>query len=391
MKQILIFTAFLAIVSNLYSQNTIDIVLSEIEKNNTTLSAIRKNIDAEKTGNKTGLLPHNPEVEFNYLWGNPSGIGNRTDFSIRQSFDFPTAYSYKNQISNLKNEQAELEFLKQRKEILLQTCLVCIKLTYHNALRVELNKRLYNATQIAIAYKSKFDIGETGILEYNKAQLNLLNINKDVETTEIERNALLSELTRLNGGVIINFIDSAFQQQTIAPDFEQWYTQAEQANPVLQWLKQEIAVSQKQKQLNIAMSLPKFNAGYMSEKVVGQQFQGISIGVSIPLWENKNTVKYTKAKTQAIQSMEANAKLQFYNEMKALHAKAAGLQNSVTDYRKNLHAYSNSELLQKALDKGEISLTEYMYELSLYYESTDKLFQMEMSLNVALAELKRYQ
>ena len=75
---------------NLSSQNTIDNVLTEVEKNNTTLSSIRKNIDADKIGNKTGLLPKNPEAEFNYLWGNPSDIGNRTDFSIKQSFDFPT-------------------------------------------------------------------------------------------------------------------------------------------------------------------------------------------------------------------------------------------------------------------------------------------------------------
>ena len=54
--------------------------------------------------------------------------------------------------------------------------------------------------QIANAYKSKFDIGEANILDYNKARINLLNITKEVESNEIERNALLSELARLNGG-----------------------------------------------------------------------------------------------------------------------------------------------------------------------------------------------
>ena len=31
---------------------------------------------------------HHPE--FNYLWGNPSAIGNHTDFNISQTFDIPT-------------------------------------------------------------------------------------------------------------------------------------------------------------------------------------------------------------------------------------------------------------------------------------------------------------
>ena len=390
MKRAIILSVIMVLGINLFAQNTISNVLAEVEKNNTTLSFIRKNSDAEKIGNKTGLALQNPEVEFNYLWGNPSDMGNRTDFSIMQSFDFPTAYSYKSQISNLKNEQTELEYQKQRKEILLQTRLVCIELIYLNALKAELNERLNNAIQIGNAYKSMFNIGDASILEYNKAQVNLLNITQEAEANEIERNALLSELKRLNGGVEIGFNDSVFVQPNISPDFEQWYAQCEQGNPVLQWIKQEIGVSQKQQQLSTAQSLPKFNAGYMSENVVGQKFQGISVGVSIPLWENKNNVKYAKAKTIAIQSMEADAKLQFYNQMKSLHSKVVSLQSSVTDYRKSLNAYSNAGLLQKALDKGEISLSEYIFELSLYYESTNKLLEMEQNQSKTYAELNRY-
>lgn len=375
---------------NLFAQNTINNVLSEVEKNNTTLSAYRKSIDAEKIGNKTGLTPQNPEVEFNYLWGSPSAIGNRTDFSVKQSFDFPTAYSYKNQISNLKNEQAELEYKKQRNEVLYQTRVVCVKLTYYNSLIVELSKRLANAQKVADAYKAKYNTGDVGILEFNKAQVNLLNVTKEMENNEIERNALLSELTTLNGGIAINFTDSLFSLQTIPADFEQWFSQTEANNPLLQWVKQEIAISEKQVKLNTAMSLPKFYGGFMSENVVGQQFQGITLGITIPLWENKNTVKYAKAKTIAMQSVEADAKLQFYNSMKATHSKVISLQTNVTDYRSKLAMYSNSELLEKAFNKGEISLTEYMYELSLYYESMYKLLEMEMNYNISFVELNRY-
>ncbi len=391
MKRAILISAIVVLGFNLFAQNNINNVLTEIEKNNTTLSAYRKSVDAEKIGNKTGLTPQNPEVEFNYLWGNPSAIGNRTDFSVKQSFDFPTAYSYKNQISNLKNEQAELEYKKQRNDVLYQTRGVCVKLTYYNALNVELSKRYANALKVAEAYKTKYNTGDVGILDYNKAQVNLLNISKELESNEIERNALLSELASLNGGKAINFPYSLFSNQTIPTDFEQWYAQSEANNPLLQWVKQEIAISEKQVKLNTANSLPKFYGGFMSEKVVGQQFQGVTVGITIPLWENKNTVKYAKAKTIAMQSVEADTKLQFYNSMKATHSKVISLQTNVTDYRSKLAMYSSSELLEKAFIKGEISLTEYMYELSLYYESMYKLLEMEMNYNIAFAELNRYQ
>lgn len=391
MKKAILISAIMVLHFNLFTQNTIDNVLTEVEKNNTTLSTYRKSIDAEKIGNKTGLAPQNSEVEYNYLWGNPSVIGNRTDFSIKQSFDFPTAYNYKSQISDLKNEQAELGYQKQLKETLLQARFVCVELTYQNALKVELNRRLNNALQIANAYKSKFNSGEASILEFNKSQVNLLNVTKELESIEIERNALLSELATLNGGSSINFTDSLFTIQIIPADFELWFSSVEANNPLLQWVKQEIAISEKLIKLKTALSLPKFYGGFMSEKAVGQQFQGITVGITIPLWENKNTVKYAKAKTIAMQSIETDSKLQFYNNMKATHTKVIALQNNVSDYRSKLVLFSNSELLEKAFNKGEISLTEYMYELSLYYESIYKLLEMEMNLNLAFAELNKYQ
>ena len=392
MKRLIILLSIILLPgANLFSQNSIDKVVDEVLKNNTTLSALRKNADSELLGNKTGIYLKNPEFAFNYLWGSPANIGNRTDISVLQSFDFPSAYVYRNQISDYQNEQVELEFRKQSKSIIMQIRLVCNDLIYHNALKSELSKRIANAEKIAISFKSKFETGDVGILEYNKAQVNLLNLSKDAESTEIERNALLSELQGLNGGIFIEFTDSVYQLLTIAGDFEQWYIQAEQNNPVLQWLKQEVTINEKNERLNTALGLPKFQAGYMSEDVVGQQFQGVTIGLSIPLFENKNAVKYAKAKTIAVQSAEADTRLQFYNNLKALHTKAVSQQNSLNDYRTNLQLFDNSPLLQKALDLGELSLAEYIFELSIYYESFDKLLELERDLNMTIVELNKYQ
>jgi len=376
--------------SNLLSQD-IDMILAGVEKNNTTLIALRKSADAERIGNKTGLYPENPEFAFNYLWGNPESIGDRKDISLIQSFDFPSAYAYRNQISEQRNVQVELEYERQYRSILTQTRLVCNELIYQNMLSNELRRRIGNARKIADSYKSKFEAGETGIIDFNKAQVYLLNITKDAETGEIERSALLAELKSLNGGVPVEFNDTVFPLQTLPIDFEQWYVNAEKNNPVLRWLNQEISISQKNEKLNTAMGLPKIQAGYMSEDVIGEQFRGVALGLTLPLFENKNAVKYAKAKTFAVQSAESDNRLQFYNNLKSLHTKAVSLQNSLDDYRTNLQKFNNSALLQKALDNGELSLAEYYLELTVYYESFNRILDLEKSLNETIIELYRYQ
>jgi len=390
MKQFIIALISISFCSSLYSQSNIGGIITEIEKNNTRLSALQKNAEADKIGSKKGIYLQNPELGFNYLWGNPSTPGNRTDISIKQTFDFPSAYRYKNQISSFRHEQADLEYHRQLRTILMQARLVCYDLVYTNALRSELAQRLTHAQTIASSYKSKLEIGETNILEYNKAQLNVLNISKKLELIDIERNVLLLELAHFNGGISIDFTDSVFQAQVIPADFEQWYVLAEQNNPELNWLKQELEISLQQEKLNKALSFPKIQAGYMSEKVVGTQFHGITLGLSIPLWENKNTVKYVRANSLAIESISIDNRMHFYIQLKALHTKAIGLQKNVNDYRLNLQAYDNTELIRKALDKGEISLIDYILEFAIYYESFNAILELERDLNKTLAELHQY-
>ena len=391
MKRLIIVISTIVIGSSTLLSQDIDTILARVEKNNTTLIALRKSTDAERLGNKTGLYLENPEFAFNYLWGSPESIGNRKDISVMQSFDFPSAYAYRNQISEQRNAQVELEYERQYRSIVTQTRLVCNDLIYQNALANEYRKRIGNAQKIADSYRLKFEAGETGIIDFNKAQVYLLNIVKDAESGEIERSALLDELRSLNGGIPVEFNDSLFPLQSLPVDFEQWYINAEQNNPVLKWLNQEISISQKNEKLNTAMGLPRLQAGYMSEDVVGQQFRGIAVGLSIPLLENKNAVKYARAKTFAVQSAENDNRLRFHNNLKALYTKAVSLQNSLNDYRTNLQKFNNSALLQKALDNGELSLAEYYLELTVYYESFNRLLDIEKSLNETIIELYRYQ
>lgn len=389
MKKIIIISITMLSVLQLFSQNT-DSVIYQIQRNNITLKAFAKSNTADSVGNRTDIYLQNPEIGFNYLFGSPSNLGNRTDFSVLQTFDFPTVYIHKSKISNLKNEQLKYSYQQQSKAIVLQTKLLCIDLVYYNLLIKEYTKRFENAEKIAKSYKTKFEIGEANILERNKAELNKLNTTKALEKLNIEKTALLNELVGLNGNIPITFNDTVFIENQIPLDFEQWYAEAEKRNPMLAWLKLEIELSEKQQKLNVAQSMPKFKAGYMSEFTANQDFQGISFGISIPLWENKNKIKYAKLKTEAVQNYENANKLQYYNLLKKLHSKAISLQKSVNEYKSNLQTFNNSELLYKALEKGEIDLVNYIMELSFYYESYSNLLEMERELQKVIAEMYQY-
>src|SRR6056297_2377150 len=119
MKNLIIITCILLTCpSGLFAQSNIDSVLFRIERNNKTLMALRENAEAEKIGNKTGLFPANPEAGFHYLQGYPEEMGNRTDISISQSFEFPTVYIYKSQISDSENRKVDFKYAAEKKTLL---------------------------------------------------------------------------------------------------------------------------------------------------------------------------------------------------------------------------------------------------------------------------------
>ncbi|MBN9300680.1 MULTISPECIES: TolC family protein [Dysgonomonas] len=373
-----------------HAQSSFDNVLKEIEMNNTTLKAYREKANADKIGNKTGINMANPEVEFGYLWGNPSGEGNRVDLNVTQSFDFPTAYRYKTQLSDGKNQQVDMIYDQQKVEILQQARLICVELVYQTKMNKILSDRLKQARELSDAYQKSFDQGNIDVLERNKTKLNLLNAEKALQINEVDLNLSKSELQRLNGGLDITEFNR-YSDFTFPLNFIEWFAIVKANNPSLRVAEQEVALSRKQEQLTRALNLPKITAGYASERVSGTTFQGVSVGVSIPLWEGKNTVKHQKAQTVALQMQHEDSELQFRNTLKNQYDKAKKLSLLLKEYEDALSVTNSQDLLKMALDKGQLSLINYLLELSVYYETVDKYLETERDYQLAVAELQQWE
>ncbi|MCK5703297.1 MAG: TolC family protein, partial [Cyclobacteriaceae bacterium] len=181
-----------------------------------------------------------------------------------------------------------------------------------------------------------------------------------------------------------------FPPLALPEDFDTWFAGVEESNPILQYLNKQVEISRNEEKLNRAMSLPKFSAGYMSEKVVGEKYQGLSVGMSIPLWENKNTVKAAKAQTVANMAMVNDSHLQLYNMLKNHHRKAVDMPRASEGYSGSLITVNNTDLLKRAYDMGEISLIEYLVGGQFYYETVVKALETRREVHKAAAELEKW-
>lgn len=388
MRKYIILIAVLAVAGPAAAQQTIDAVLQQIERNNTTLEALRKQTEADKLQNKTGITLPDPEVSFDYLWGDPSSIGNRKDFGVTQSFDIATIAGSRRRVADAQNGLLDVEYRAGRMAVLLEAKQTCIQLIYYNALKAELEQRLAHAQAVADFYDRQLADGNANRLEVNKARLSLSAAQGELRRNEVERTNLLAELQRLNGGEPIVFEQAAYAQPVLPQDFEAWYDEAAAANPVLAYARQNVELKRREMKLGKLSGLPQISAGYMSELVPESNFRGITLGLSVPLWSNRNRVKQAKAAVVAAELQQKDATVQFYERLRNQYGRTLGLQRTAGEYRKALAELDNTQLLRKALDAGEISLLDYIVELGLYYTTVDEALAAERDYELALTELQ---
>lgn len=369
------------------AQTSTEAVLRQIETNNPQLKAAAADVEAEKLGNRSAALLENPEFEFNYLWG-ADGIGNRKDFRVTQAFDVATLTGMKSRQVAGQNEITALKYKSERLNVLLEAKQACIDLIYYNALKVELETHLEQAQTLVSSFEKRLKAGGANVLDLNKAKVHLTTVRGQISQVEVERQAILAKLKSLNGGVDVTLDDSAYGLSDDLPaDFDSWYESASQKNPVLQYVRQEVSVGQKQLSIDKTAWVPELTVGYMSELTTADKFRGVTVGVNIPLWSNANKVKQSRARIAAAESRKAAAEQQFYFDLLAQYNRAASLKANSELMRSSLCETDSRDYLLTAQSRGEISMIEYLVETDQYYEALEQTLSAERDYHQALALL----
>jgi cobalt-zinc-cadmium efflux system outer membrane protein len=374
-----------------FAQTSIEQLLKEIEQNNKSIIAEKQYWEAQKLSYKTGLNPDNPKAEIDYMVGRPEGAGNQRDIVVTQGFDFPTSYGKRKSLSNEQIGNVENQVNAFRHEILLEAKLLCIQLIYQTKLQDQLKQRLNNADKLLAATNQQIERGETSILNVNKVKLLQLEIKnqRDLNATDIK--TIQHKLDELNGGTPLNTSGIALGPEIVLQPFEEIDSLIEANDPVVKSIRQEKEISAKQLSLTKSLTLPKIEGGYHQQAILGQTYEGFHIGMTIPLWENKNKVKTQQAKLVYSELAIQEHRTQHYFENKQLYERYSHWRNTYVEYQNILGSANNEELLNKALQHGEINLIEYLMETRYFYDAINRSLEAEKELQSSIARLLKFQ
>jgi heavy metal efflux system protein len=344
-------------------------------KNNNLVKA--KELDVLKQNQLKPMAKELPKTNVSAMLGQYNTRSFDQNFSISQGFS-PFQFQAKKLLINENIKSNELKLLVTKHDIAFQIRQSWNTILYLSAINQLLVKQDEYLQQFVKAANLKLKTGESTLLEKMTAdtkQQGLIQIRKQNESV------ILSEKIKLKA-ILNSNNDFTIAETSFLPSrtslFDSTYINQ---NPVLQLALQQIAIASANKKVEKAMAKPDFSAGYFLQSLTGNQdindktvfynglprFQGVNLGVSIPIFNKANKARIQSAETE-IQLQEKNTEY-LKNQLNSQFMQQIQEQKtnqSLLEYYTQT-ALPNGEVIgknaTKAYQNGEIGYVEYLQSL----------------------------
>lgn len=387
---IIIGTALLALTGGVRAQNSgshIEQVLREVATNNKELQANAQLIASQKLEARTDNNLPDPTLSYAHLWGSKDKSETIGELVVSQSFDFPSLYATRNKLNRLKAGAYDSQAQVFRQDKLLQAKEICLDIIMLRQQEKILQERLENAEELAKMYEKRLQTGDANVLETNKIRLELLNVRTEASLNGTALKNKMQELVAMNGNIPVAFEGESYPSVPFPSDYQVLKSEVIAADRTLRALGDESLVARKQITVNKSQWLPKLELGYRRNTETGAPFNGVVVGFSFPIFENRNKVKIAKAQALNVDLQKENATLQAEAELAQLYREAKALHASMEEYKRTFQSQQDLMLLKQALAGGQISMIEYFVEVSVIYQSHLNYLQLENQYQKAMARI----
>jgi outer membrane protein TolC len=303
-----------------------------------------------------------------------------------QAVDFPTQYLSRHKQAELENASFSMQYLTAKRDILLKAQLLCLDIIYLNQEKELLDIRLKNACRLEELYKVRFDAGDANALDVNRVKMERMNVQTLVAVNNAAHRTAMQSLLTMNGNKPLEFNAKEYPQIAEIRDFNVLKDEVLDSDPDLMSLSYATQAADEQVSISQQEWLPKLELGFRRNTDNNKAMNGFVVGGSIPLFSNRHQVKISKVEAINAHLVKKDAELHIENSLMSLYNEMLQLKETMQSYDTEL-MYSSLELLQKALDEGEISIIEYFIEAESIYNKLLTRMEIENQYRKVLADI----
>ena len=384
-NKILLYTFLFLLPSFSFSQEGFIAFLDSISTNNQQLISAGQLAEADKKQAFTGIYLANPTASYDRL---SSPIGNYSEMLLTQSFDYPTTYARKKDIAHLSASQTEATLGQTKLAIFSNAASVYAALVGANRKMKILEQREAMLAKLEQVSKIRLDAGEATIFEANRVRSEVARAKSERQLLETLRQSLLLTVAELNGGGGYEISDTLLPMSLQVAASDTFWSGIMDRHPQQRFWEDEVQLATQQISLQKALNLPKFEAGYRQDTNLGQLYFGFHAGVSIPLFENKNTVEAARARQLYVTEEARAQELSLQKNLQQLVAALDATRQSAEELQALFSTLNTLALLEKAYSAGQTSYTEFFTEYDHYWQTA--LYIEELNQKAAALQLQLF-
>jgi heavy metal efflux system protein len=330
-----------------------------------------------------------PKTVIDGQYGQFNSYTNDNSVAVSQSFAFPSVYVNRFKLANANIKSSELQYLVSQLEIATQVKQVYWQFVFLSSKQKLLiyQDSLYSGFLRAAELRAK--AGETNRLEMITARSQSLEIknqlyqvSSDIAISSRKLMVLLNSKSPVLPSVKeVHRVDIAFNPDSVLVG----------QNPLLDYINQQVEVSQIEKKLERSQLLPDLNIGYFSQTIAGTQdvngvprsfgkdfrFTGVQAGISVPLWFSPY-----RSRAKAAKITENIARTNAENYTKSISGNFQSLLDEYNKYTSSVDYYEKQAVPEADLIIEQASLS--------YKAGALDYLDYVLTLNRALAIRQNY-
>lgn len=370
-----------------------DEALAEVIGNNLSVraEASRAQIETENILGENTLEA--PELSFSRVWGSRKEYGNKWSLGVSQSFDWPGVYAARREAARTARSASqymlESTLLDLRQEV--RTLFIDI---IHNTQLIEMQSELVDRmNQMEAYYKKAAEAGAETRLDYNKTVIERIAVHRELHTLEAQRSTLMSTLSTLNGGKdidgIIAKLGNAYPITRVPESIDK--TVIMKRDPQYAAALAGVEAAKSMVKVEKRSRIPGFSIGYEHESEGDENFNGFSIGLTLPVWGLGHQIKASTLEAEASLMDAELALTRRVAEMNGDRKQLDTLRHIMDEYEPVVNERSNYELLHKALKAGQITFFTYIEESNYFIAAKRDYLDTLYEYNLILTRLARYE
>lgn len=365
----------------------IDSVLSSIELNNIELKALQQDNDASKLEIKTrNNLQQDLSVSYSPFFSKGYEGVSSSELVVSMGFDFPTQYISRSKSGKLQEEALDMQYLVQRRNILLQAKILCLDLIRLNKEKEILDTRLANADELLALMQKRFNEGGANIIDVNKIKMERMNVRSLAAQNEASRQNTLLSLQALNGDIPVELDVTEYTETETIGNFDEFKAEVMATDADILSAEANVDATAQEIKVNRQNWLPKFEVGYRRNTALSEASHGFLVGASIPIFSSINKTKIAENRYAAAQSGLENARLQTEITLMSKYNEVLQVRTAVQTYDVPL-MQNTLDALKTAVLAGQMSVIDYYVEADNVYGNLSSYLSLECQYRKLLAEI----